>query len=205
MNFFWVNEKIFLVVCFFQFVYAYIISDHLPFDVAENVFCCGQFFYVNRHESNLFAILCYLFFVQVFFYVREFVKSCQKSFCWSFANSNFIFISQDEHCLFFDSSCFCFFFYWKFLDFPLYSCLAKWCCRTFFAFGFSIWNAHNCAEFNESLVKISCAIFWNNFFKFFFDLFSCALLHDVAVVCSDSCYNAQNVAVYRWIRKSEGK
>ena len=23
------NEKIFLVVCFFQFVYAYIISDHL--------------------------------------------------------------------------------------------------------------------------------------------------------------------------------
>ena len=46
MNFFWVNEKIFLVVCFFQFVYAYIISDHLPFDVAENVFCCGQFFHV---------------------------------------------------------------------------------------------------------------------------------------------------------------
>ena len=117
MNFFWVNEKIFLVVCFFQFVYAYIISDHLPFDVAENVFCCGQFFYVNRHESNLFAILCYLFFVQVFFYVREFVKSCQKSLCWSFANSNLVFISQDEHCLFFDSSCFCFFFYWKFLVF----------------------------------------------------------------------------------------
>ena len=113
MNFFWVNEKIFLVVCFFQFVYAYIISDHLPFDVAENVFCCGQFFYVNRHESNLFAILCYLFFVQVFFYVREFVKSCQKSFCWSFANSDLVFISQDEYCLFFDSSCFCFFFYWK--------------------------------------------------------------------------------------------
>ena len=92
-----------------------IISDHLPFDVAENVFCCGQFLYVNRHESNLFAILCYLFFVQVFFYVREFIKSCQKSFCWSFANSDLVFISQDEYCLFFDSSCFCFFFYWKFL------------------------------------------------------------------------------------------
>ena len=87
---------------------------------------------MNRHESNLFAILCYLFFVQVFFYVREFVKSCQKPFCWSFANSNLIFISQDEHCLFFDSSCFCFFFYWKFLDFSLYLASAKTSRWTFF-------------------------------------------------------------------------
>ena len=167
--------------------------------------CLWQCFNIQRLQCHFFNPFQSLVHTQMAFGIWQFIKSCQKSFCWSFANSDLVFISQDEYCLFFDSSCFCFFFYWKFLDFSLYSCLAKWCCRTFFAFGFSIWNAHNCAEFNESLVKISCAIFWNNFFKFFFDLFSCTLLHDVAVVCSDSCYNAQNVAVYRWIRKSEGK
>ena len=122
-------------------------------------FAVGNFFYVNRHESNLFAILCYLFFCSSVLLCSGVRKVLPEVLFAGRLQIAILSSSRKMNTVFFDSSCFCFFFYWKFLDFSLYSCLAKWCCRTFFAFGFSIWNAHNCAEFNESLVKISCAIF----------------------------------------------